>query len=189
LKQSRAANRAAESSIYTFRQPCKKNRFARREDLGLTATEFAELRRLDTPQKIQAYLYGLGQNFEVSGETCKTVREVLRTRNAHCIEGAMLAACALWVQGEAGRCSWTCARCATTTMWSPLFRRHGRWGALSKTNGIGLRSRDPVYRTLRELAISYFHEYCNGRQPQDAAGILPSLRPAARRRVGLGERR
>jgi hypothetical protein len=44
-----------------------------------------------------------------------------------------------------------------------LFRRHGRWGAISKTNGIGLRGRDAVYRSLRELAISYFHEYANRR--------------------------
>ena len=44
-----------------------------------------------------------------------------------------------------------------------LFRRNGCWGAISKTNGIGLRWRDPVYRTLRELAMSYFHEYTNRR--------------------------
>jgi hypothetical protein len=44
-----------------------------------------------------------------------------------------------------------------------LYRRHGRWGAISKTNGIGLRSRDPVYGSLRELAMSYFHEYTNRR--------------------------
>jgi hypothetical protein len=44
-----------------------------------------------------------------------------------------------------------------------LFKHHGRWGAISKTNGIFLRSRDPVYRSLRELAMSYFHEYCNRR--------------------------
>jgi hypothetical protein len=44
-----------------------------------------------------------------------------------------------------------------------LFRRHGRWGAISKTNGIGLRWRDPVYGSLRELAMSYFHEYTNRR--------------------------
>ena len=44
-----------------------------------------------------------------------------------------------------------------------LYRRHGRWGAISKTNGIFLRSRDPVYRDLRELAMSYFHEYANRR--------------------------
>jgi hypothetical protein len=44
-----------------------------------------------------------------------------------------------------------------------LFRRNGRWGVISKTNGIGLRWRDPVYRTLRELAMSYLHEYYNKR--------------------------
>ena len=75
-------------------------RFARREDLGLTPAEFAVLRRLDSPRKIQAFLYGLGQNFELKGDTCRPVRVVLRTRTAHCIEGAMLAACALWIQGE-----------------------------------------------------------------------------------------
>jgi hypothetical protein len=40
-----------------------------------------------------------------------------------------------------------------------LFRRGGAWGAISKTNGAVLRFRDPVYRSLRELAMSYFHEY------------------------------
>jgi hypothetical protein len=44
-----------------------------------------------------------------------------------------------------------------------VFRRNGRWGAISKTNGIGLRWRDPVYRSLRELAMSYLHEYYNKR--------------------------
>ena len=61
------------------------------------------------------------------------------------------------------RCSWTCARCATSTTWWRVFRRQGRWGAISKTNGIGLRWRDPVYGSLRELAMSYFHEYTNRR--------------------------
>ena len=75
-------------------------RFARREDLGLKPAEFALLRRLDSPRKIQAYLYGLRRNFEVGGDTCRPVRAVLRTRSAHCIEGAMLAACAMWIQGE-----------------------------------------------------------------------------------------
>jgi len=44
-----------------------------------------------------------------------------------------------------------------------LFRRHGAWGAISKTNGAPLRYRDPIYRTLRELSMSYFHEYANKR--------------------------
>ena len=137
-------------------------RYASRQDLGLSAGEFAVLRRLDTPQKIQCFLYALKQNFEPDGDTCRSVREVLRTRSAHCIEGAMLAACALWVHGE---------RPLLLDMRAvrdydhvvALFRRHGRWGAISKTNGVGLRWRDPVYRSLRELAMSYFHEYANRR--------------------------
>jgi hypothetical protein len=139
-----------------------RRRSARREDLGLTPAEFALLRRLDTPKKIQAFLYGLKQNFELDGDSCRTVREVLRTRRAHCIEGAMLAACAFWVHGEAPLLMDMRAERDYDHVVA-LYRRHGRWGCISKTNGVALRSRDPVYRTLRELAMSYFHEYYNGR--------------------------
>src|SRR5687767_8445537 len=124
--------------------------------------EFAVLRRLDAPGKIQDFVFRLGQNFEERGETCQTVREVLETRRAHCIEGAMLAACAFWVHGEPPLLlDMRAVRDFDHVV--ALFRRHGRWGALSKTNGIGLRSRDPVYGSLRELAMSYFHEYANRR--------------------------
>jgi len=135
-------------------------RKATRSMLGLGPSEFAVLRRLDTPEKIQAFLFGLKQNFEPDGDTCRSVRAVLRLRRAHCIEGATLAACALWIHGE---------RPLLLDLQAvhdydhvvALFRRNGRWGAISKTNGAVLRFRDPVYRTLRELAMSYFHEYCN----------------------------
>ena len=140
----------------------RRKRYARREDLGLTPAEFAVLRRLNTPHKIQAFLYGLGQNFELAGDTCRPVRQVLRQRRAHCIEGAMLAACALWVHGEPPLLmDMRAVRDFDHVV--ALFRRHGRWGAISKTNGIGLRWRDPVYGSLRELAMSYFHEYTNRR--------------------------
>lgn len=139
-----------------------EKRFARREDLGLTRAEYAVLRRLDTPQKIQAFLYTLGQNFELDGETCRSVREVLRTRRAHCIEGAMLAACAMWVHGKPPLLlDMRAVRDFDHVV--ALFKHHGCWGAMSKTNGIFLRWRDPVYRNLRELAMSYFHEYTNRR--------------------------
>ncbi len=137
-------------------------RYARREDLGLTPAEFAVLARLDTPQKIQAYLYGLKQNFGLDGETCRPVRHVLRHGAAHCIEGAMLAACALWVHGEPPLLM-DMRAVQDFDHVVAVFRRHGRWGAISKTNGIGLRWRDPVYESLRELAMSYFHEYTNRR--------------------------
>src|SRR5512134_1481522 len=139
-----------------------RRRFARREDLGLTKAEFAVLRRLNTPRRIQAFLYVLKQNFEPSGDTCRPVREVLRTRSAHCIEGAMLAAAALWVHGEPPLLLDMRAERDYDHVVA-LFRRNGCWGAISKTNGVFLRWRDPVYRSLRELALSYFHEYCNRR--------------------------
>jgi len=137
-------------------------RFAKREELGLAQAEFAALRRLDTPQKIQAFLHELSQNWEVDGETCRPVAEVLRTRRAHCIEGAMLAAAAFWIHGEPPLLLDMRAEQDFDHVVA-LFRRNGCWGAISKTNGIGLRWRDPVYRTLRELAMSYFHEYYNRR--------------------------
>jgi hypothetical protein len=137
-------------------------RTARREQLGLTPAEFALLRRLDTPQKIQGFVNQLKQNWEVKRETCRTVRGVLRSGDAHCIEGAMLAACALWVHGEPPLLLDMRAVHDFDHVVA-LFRRHGRWGAISKTNGVFLRWRDPVYRTLRELAMSYFHEYTNRR--------------------------
>src|SRR3954463_1819388 len=139
-----------------------RQRFPGRQDLGLSPAEFALLRRLDSPRRIQTFVYGLKQNFGVGGEPCLGVREVLRTKKAHCIEGAMLAACALWVHGEPPLLlDMRAVRDYDHVV--ALFRRHGRWGAISKTNGVGLRWRDPVYRSLRELAISYFHEYSNRR--------------------------
>jgi len=160
-----------------------RRQFARESDLGLARPQYALLARLNTPQKIQAFLHDLRQNFEPDGDTCRPVREVLRTQRAHCIEGAMLAAAALWVNGEPPllldmRAEQDFDHVVT------LFRRNGCWGAISKTNGIGLRWRDPVYRTLRELAMSYFHEYTNKRNhktlreysvPYDLRRLDPSI--------------
>lgn len=139
-----------------------RERYAKREHLGLTRAEFAVLRRLRTPEKIQRFLFDLKQNFEPDGDSCHSVRVVLRDRRAHCIEGAMLAACALWVHGEPPLLLDLQAVHDFDHVVA-LFRRRGRWGAISKTNGIGLRWRDPVYRSLRELAMSWFHEYYNKR--------------------------
>ncbi|MDH5579658.1 MAG: hypothetical protein OEZ09_14515 [Betaproteobacteria bacterium] len=159
-----------------------RRRFARREELGLTKAEFAVLRRLDSPRKAQAFLYDLKQNFELQGDTCNSVREVLRTRRAHCIEGAMLAAAALWVHGEPPLLL-DLRAVRDDDHVVALFRRRGRWGAISKTNGITLRWRDPVYRSLRELAMSYLHEYTNKREHKTLRAYsrpfdLRVLRPA-----------
>jgi hypothetical protein len=139
-----------------------RRRAAHPTDLGLTPAEFAVLRRLDTPQKIQEFVSSLRSNFEVGGQTCLSVREVLKQRRAHCIEGAMLAACALWVHGEPPLLLDLQAERDYDHVVA-LFKRNGCWGAISKTNPPVLRWRDPVYRSLRELAMSYLHEYANRR--------------------------
>jgi hypothetical protein len=140
-----------------------KKRFPTRHDLGLSAGEFSVLRRLSTPERIQAYLNATPINHEIGGETVLAVREVIRQRRAHCIEGAMFAACALWVHGEAPLVMHLDCHESDFPHVVALFRRAGAWGAISKTNGAPLRYRDPIYRTLRELALSYFHEYSNRR--------------------------
>lgn len=75
----------------------------------------------------------------------------------------MLAAAALWVHGEPPLLMHLDCDASDYPHVVTLFRRHGSWGAISKTNGAPLRYRDPIYRTLRELALSYFHEYSNRR--------------------------
>jgi hypothetical protein len=138
-------------------------RSARREDLGLARDEFAILERMSTPQKTQAFLNAIPMNHELGGETMLSVREVLRRRRAHCIEGAFVAACALWVHGELPLVLHLDCDPSDYPHVVALFRRRGCWGAISKTNGAVLRYRDPIYRSLRELALSYFHEYCGKR--------------------------
>jgi hypothetical protein len=144
------------------RQRTAAKRFADRDTLGLTRAEFRTLARLDTPGKIQVFLNAIPSNFEPDGDTVLSVREVLRQRRAHCIEGAMVAACALWIHGHPP----LVAHMGAVQDWDhviALFRRGGCWGAISKTNQAPLRYRDPVYRSLRELMMSYFHEYGNKR--------------------------
>ena len=129
----------------------------------MTAAEFARLQRLSTPQKIQKFLNAIPINHELDGETIHSVRTVLRRRRAHCIEGAMLAACALWVHGEPPLVMHLDCALSDYPHVVALVRRGIHWGAISKTNGASLRYRDPVYRSLRELALSYFHEYSDRR--------------------------
>jgi hypothetical protein len=138
-------------------------RVARREDLALVPSEFALLRRLTTPQKIQTFLNAIPINHELDGETIHSVRSVIRHRRAHCIEGAMFAACALWVHGEPPLVMHLDCSLSDYPHVVALFRRRAHWGAISKTNGAALRYRDPIYRSLRELALSYFHEYSDTR--------------------------
>jgi hypothetical protein len=134
---------------------------ASRERLGLLKAEFQVLKRLRSPQHIQDFLNCVPTNHEIGGETLFSVRNVLAHRRAHCMEAAMLAACALWIHGESPLVMRLGCDPSDYPHVVALFRRGTRWGAISKSNGVYLRFRDPVYTSLRELVMSYFHEYAN----------------------------
>lgn len=125
----------------------------------LNSEEFAIFGKLNTPKKIQDFLEKIPINFDHKKDTCMSPRLVLRKNRAHCIEGAMLAAAALWFHGEKPLLLDLSAADRDFDHVVTLFRRGGYWGAISKTNHAVLRYREPVYKTIRELALSYFHEY------------------------------
>jgi hypothetical protein len=126
---------------------------------GLESRELRRLRSLNTPRKIQDYLNSLVQNYEPEGDTCLSPRRVMREKRAHCIEGAMLAALAFRLQGQRALILDLESARHDFDHVVALFQQHGCWGAVSKTNHAALRYREPVYKTIRELVLSYFHEY------------------------------
>ena len=126
---------------------------------GLTQEEMKMLRPLTNPRKIQDFLDSLPINYEKKGETYMSPRRALRENKAHCIEGALIAALAFWMQGEKPLLMDFTTLPHDEDHVIALFRENGHWGAVSKTNHAILRYRDPVYKTPRELAMSYFHEY------------------------------
>jgi hypothetical protein len=129
--------------------------------LGLSRGHASRLARLKTPERIQDFVTRLHANKERNGDTCLSVATALRQGHAHCIEAAFVAACALWLAGRPPLLMDLRADGDDDHVVT-LFRRGRHWGAISKTNHVWLRWRDPVYRSLRELAMSYHHEYVAG---------------------------
>jgi hypothetical protein len=136
----------------------------------LSPRERAVFKKLSTPQKIQDYLEALPQNFsKASGETCRSPRRLLRDRKAYCLEGAIFAAAALAYHGRPPLLLDLQTTDDDQDHVVALFKENqpdpkgGKnkivWGAISKTNNPVLRWRDPVYKSVRELVMSYFHEY------------------------------
>src|SRR6202162_4785946 len=126
----------------------------------LTPAEHRVFARLDSPQKIQTYIEKLPPNFELKGETCMLPRSVLNTCSAHCAEAAVLAVAALIYHGKPAWLMDIQALPSDQDHIVTLFKERGLWGAISKTNHAVLRWRDPIYRNVRELVMSYAHEYC-----------------------------
>ena len=116
--------------------------------------------RLDTPQKIQIFIEKMPPNYELKGETCMSPRRMMQAGVCHCAEGAMFAAAVLIYHGIPTWLMDIQALPSDQDHIVTLFTQRGLWGAISKTNHAVLRWRDPIYRSTRELAMSYAHEYC-----------------------------
>jgi hypothetical protein len=123
-----------------------------------TNAEWKLIQRLNTPAKVQSYFSALTYNCEHNGSTLKSFRELIKGNEAHCLEAALGAAVILEQHG-----------------YPPLlfdlesqdlldhvifvFRENGRWGSIARSRDLGLHGRKPVYRSLRDLAWSYFDPF------------------------------
>ncbi len=132
-----------------------------KNNYGFEKNELAAFRKLSSPEKIQRFLdEEVTYNKETSGETCRSPRCVLRDRLAHCAEGAYFAAAALRLQGHPPLIVDLMAVRDDDHLLA-VFKQEGHWGAIGKSNYSGLRFREPVYRTIRELVMSYYAHYYN----------------------------
>jgi len=133
--------------------------YANRIAARLTPAERRQLAKLSTPNKIQDFLDRLPANFEPDGDTHMSPRRLLKAGVAHCTEGAIFAAACLLFHGRDAFLMDLRSLPSDQDHVVTLFKERGLWGAISKTNHALLRWRDPIYRSPRELAMSFAHEY------------------------------
>jgi hypothetical protein len=144
---------------------------------GSTASELALPNGLDTPIAIQAFLDSLAYSAD---PIYRCPRRVIEDRKAHCFDGALFAAAALRRLGHPPRILEMLPEpTRDDTHLLALFREDGCWGAVAKSNFAGLRFREPIHRTLRELVLSYFEDFFNDAREKTLRGYtLPlSLKP------------
>jgi hypothetical protein len=121
--------------------------------------QLATWRNLKSPFEIQAYLDTVPYSPE---DLNRSPLRVMRDRLAHCLDGALFAAGALWRLGYPPVLVQMLPVPGTDDDHIvAVYRRSGGYGAVAKSNFVGLRFREPVYRTIRELALSYFEVYFN----------------------------
>ena len=124
----------------------------------LTKAEQRLLARLSTPNKIQLFLDGLAYSSEV---VYRCPLRVLHERTCQCFDGALFGAAMLRRLGYPPLTLNLLPNDRDDDHVLALFKHKGHWGAVAKSNFVGLRFREPVYRTLRELVLSYFEQYYN----------------------------
>lgn len=127
-------------------------------DRALTKSDRQFMARLTTPVKIQGFLDKVIYSSE---EIYRCPLRVLRDRVGHCFDGALFAAAALRRLGHPPLIVDILPNSRDDDHLLALFKRDGHWGAVAKSNFVGLRYREPIFRTLRELVLSYFEQFYN----------------------------
>ena len=111
-----------------------------------------------TPERVQQFLRSIPYNREADGETCFSFRRMLRENRAHCLEGALAAAVILEQHGYPPLLVSIESQDKLDHVLL-LFKRKGRLGSVARSRDIGLHGRKPVFRTVRDLVMSYFEPY------------------------------
>jgi hypothetical protein len=138
-----------------------------------TADEQKVFRTLTSPYTIQEFL----DEVEYSDEArYRSPRSVLRDGKAHCYDGAIFACAALQYHGYLPQIVELLPNDHDDDHIVALFRRGAAWGAIAKSNFAGLRYREPVYQTLRELMMSYFESYYNTQRERTMIGYTAPLK-------------
>ena len=125
-------------------------------DQALTRPERRKIAQLTTPRKIQDFLDRLPYSVE---SIYRCPLRVFREHVAHCFDGALFGAAALRRLGYPPLILNMTAIAEDDDHLLALYKRHGHWGAVAKSNFVGLRFREPIYRNLRELVMSYFEQF------------------------------
>ncbi len=134
--------------------------------------EISIFRRLTSPIKIQQFLDAIPYSGE---EQYRCPRSVLRDRKAHCYDGAVFAAAAMRMLGYPPLLVEILPNHRDDDHILAVFRNGRHWGAVAKSNFVGLRFREPVYRDLRELIMSYFESYFNVKREKTLVGYTAPL--------------
>jgi hypothetical protein len=128
---------------------------------GFSEKECRLLSKLDTPRKIQDFVDRLEYNLEEKGETYNSPRVVMRLSEADCFEAAIFAAAALRFHGYPPLLIDLLSSKDDSDHVLAVFKQKGRWGAIGKSKYTFFTFREPVYKTIRELAMTYFDLYFN----------------------------
>jgi len=125
--------------------------------MNWTKDEIKFLKTLNSPDKIQGFLDSIDYN---PNYECRSPRWVIRKRSAHCFEGALFAAAAMQFNGYQPLIADMKAFNDDDHVIA-VFKKNGHWGSIAKSNFTSLRFREPVYRSIRELIMSYYDFFFN----------------------------